>query len=212
VCHACLSNNSFQRLNWTWQTVEMDFLEVPSMCFEKFIFDPSVLKQLSKHYVTGETLPESLRLDLVRARNCSDGRSWLRVVEFSRFDFLIHSKAPPPSSTWEHIRAEWARKTMGITLPDELLFPTWCNLDHMVTGYNSGYYSYLWSEVIASALFAKFEEKGDFLDPELGMRLRKTVLEPCARYSGKTMVRNFLGHDATDEPFRASVYEGFERK
>ncbi len=40
----------------------------------------------------------------------------------------------------------------------------------------SGYYSYLWSEVISCALFAEFERKGDFLDPELGMKLRKTVL------------------------------------
>jgi Zn-dependent oligopeptidase len=46
------------------------------MCFEKFVFDASILSVLSKHYQTGECLPEDLRQNLVRARNSSDGRAW----------------------------------------------------------------------------------------------------------------------------------------
>jgi Zn-dependent oligopeptidase len=77
----------------------------------------------------------------------------------------------------------------------------------MVTGYASGYYSYLWSEMVACDLFSKFEEKGDFLDPELGMKLRQTVLEPCCLYTGKEMVEKFLGRPVSTKSFENSVYK-----
>jgi Zn-dependent oligopeptidase len=207
VCHACLSNSGYQRLNWTWTAVEMDFLEVPSVCFEKFIFDKKILEILSKHYVTGQVLPEKLRQDLVKARNASDGMAWTRVISSAKLDFMIHSANPYPSDLWEKYEFDLRRKLIGIVCPVEFeSIPAWCSFEHMSTAYNSGYYSYLWSEVVACSIFSLFEEKGDFLDPVLGMRLRKTILEPCASLPGKEMVRNFLGKDFDEEAFKRSIY------
>jgi len=207
VCHACLSNSSYQRLNWTWTAVEMDFLEVPSVCFEKFIFDKKILEILSKHYVSGKPLPEELRQDLVKARNVSDGMAWSRFISMAKLDLMIHSANPYPPELWKKYQVDIWKQLVGLTYPFEFeSLPSWTSFEHMSTAYNSGYYSYLWSDVVASAIFSKFQEKGDFLDPTLGMKLRQTVLEPCASLSGTEMVRNFLGHDFDEEAFKKTIY------
>lgn len=207
ACHACLSNSIYQRLNWTWTAVEMDFLEVPSLCFEKFIFDKKILEILSKHYVTGKTLPEELRKDLVRARNASDGMDWERLIASAKLDLMIHSAKPDPSDLWEKYNFDVWRQLVGLNIPAEFEnMPSWASFEHMSTAYNSGYYSYLWSEVVASDIFSMFQKKGDFLDPILGMKLRKTILEPCASLPATQMVRNFLGRDADEEAFRKTIY------
>lgn len=207
VCHACLSNARYQRLNWTWKAVEMDFLEVPSMCFEKFVFDANILRLLSKHYQSSEPLPEHLRRGLVRARNASDGWAWTRLISMARVDFRMHSSSPGGPDDWTKQQAHQLRTLFHVKLDAQDEHPSWASWDHMVTGYNASYYSYLWSEVTACALFNAFEECGDFLNPQLGAKLRKTVLEPCASLTGREMVRNFLGKDASEEAFRKSIFE-----
>jgi peptidyl-dipeptidase Dcp len=67
-------------------------------------------------------------------------------------------------------------------------------------GYAAGYYSYLWSEVLAADAFAAFEETGDLYDPAVAARLREFVLsagyvrEPAAAW------RAFRGRDPAPEP------------
>lgn len=71
---------------------------------------------------------------------------------------------------------------------------------HLIAGYNAGYYSYLWSEVVAIHLYMYFKEQG-LLNDEVGYKLRKTILEPCASIPATEMIKNFLGTPFSIDPY-----------
>ena len=93
------------------------------------------------------------------------------------------------------------------------LFITLCTLaprhslrarTHQCYGYDAGFYGYLWSEVFAHEICAKFEQSpGGLLDSEMGRRLRQTILEPCASKSAMDMMTAFLGRKPTADAFCA---------
>ena len=57
------------------------------------------------------------------------------------------------------------------------------HFDHVFSGdgYSSGYYSYMWSEVMDADAFAAFRETGDVFDPAVAARLAEHILAPAAR-------------------------------
>jgi thimet oligopeptidase len=59
-------------------------------------------------------------------------------------------------------------------------------------GYDAGYYGYLWSEVFAADLFARFQQVG-CMDAALGRRYREQILAPGGAQDGSAMLRTFLG-------------------
>ena len=196
------------------------------MCFEKFIYDDKVLKNLSKHFATGKEIPNDLQKSLVKAKNSNEGYAWTRLISFAKFDLLLHSKDYPAPEDWNCIKCQFNRDLLGLEIAKEYEFPSWAGWTHMGSGYNSSYYSYLQSEVTACSIFSAFESCGNFLDPELGMRLRKTVLAPCARKNGKVthlfylffflrftngdsskdLVVDFLGKESDEQAFIKLIY------
>jgi thimet oligopeptidase len=69
-------------------------------------------------------------------------------------------------------------------------------------GYDAGYFGYLWSEAYAADLFSEFEAKRpNVMDPSLGRKYRDTILAPCATVDGDAMLQNFLGREASLDPF-----------
>ena len=74
---------------------------------------------------------------------------------------------------------------------------------HLISGYVSQYYSYLWSEVYSADLFSVFEKEGLF-NKELGMRYRKTILAPGGSVDSIENVKKFLGRDPNDKAFLKS--------
>jgi Zn-dependent oligopeptidase len=74
---------------------------------------------------------------------------------------------------------------------------------HLMSGYVSAYYSYLWSEVYSADLFSIFEKEGLF-NKELGMRYRKTILAPGGSVDSIDNVKKFLGRDPNDKAFLKS--------
>ena len=75
---------------------------------------------------------------------------------------------------------------------------------HPVTGYDAGYYSYLWSETIAHDLFDSFKKKSVF-DVATGQKYREAILDPGATRGGIEMLRNFLGRDPCVDAFVKSL-------
>ena len=76
---------------------------------------------------------------------------------------------------------------------------------HVATGYGAGYYSYLWSEVVAADLRTAFG--ADLLDPAVGARYRKTVLANGSQVLPQELVHRFLGRDSNSQAF----YEDLQR-
>ncbi len=72
--------------------VEWDAVEFPSQFLENFAYEPKVLKLFAKHYESGEILSDEMIDKLIRAKNFQSGMFMLRQLEFSLFDFELHSK------------------------------------------------------------------------------------------------------------------------
>jgi thimet oligopeptidase len=81
------------------------------------------------------------------------------------------------------------------------MFPA--SFSHIVGGMAAGYYSYLWSEAIALEMLSAFAP--NMLDPEGGMRFREHVLSQGAQREEIDIVRSFLGHAPSNEPFLAAI-------
>jgi Zn-dependent oligopeptidase len=119
----------------------------------------------------------------------------------STFDLTLHSPgghALDLETTWQQLRA---KHVPGV--PHTPGAAPWASWLHMTTGYNAGYYGYLWSEVFAKDLYAQFTARGPAgpLDTELGMKFRKDILEPCAILPGSQMLRDFLGREPSSDAF-----------
>jgi len=71
---------------------------------------------------------------------------------------------------------------------------------HIFGGYESQYYSYLWSKVYSCELFEKFKEQG-LLDPAIGMKYRKTILAPGGSRDSLESLKVFLGREPNNKAF-----------
>ena len=78
------------------------------------------------------------------------------------------------------------------------------SFDHLMGGYDAGYYGYLWAEVIALDFFSEFQKYGLF-NPEIGKKFRKEILAVGGSYEEEDLVKNFLGRKVSNEPFLKNI-------
>jgi Zn-dependent oligopeptidase len=196
VMHSILANATYSRLNWRWNAVEQDFLEAPSMMFENWCYEEEVLAKISSHYQTGEVMPKDLQRNLVKAKIANLGFLYRRLIFMSLFDLAVHS---PNGHT--DIENKWIELKLKHTkiphVPGTAPYATW---QHLTTGYNAGYYGYLWSEVISKDLYSRFQKEG-VLSKVVGSELRRYILEPCAAKGASQLLTDFLKRNFNSEAF-----------
>jgi oligopeptidase A len=171
---------------------EWDAVELPSQLLEDFAWDRDVLTGMSGHEETGEQLPAELYGRMLAAKNFQSGLFLVRQVEFSLFDILLHlgTLGSDPMEVIEAVRDEVA----VIRPPAWNRFPYAFN--HIFSGsYASGYYSYLWAEVLAADGFDRFVEAG-LVDRATGDLLREEILSRGATRPARESFRAFRGRDA----------------
>jgi len=171
---------------------EWDAVELPSQLMEDFAWDRSVLTSMSGHYETGEPLPAELFEGTLKARHFQSGMALVRQIEFALFDLLLHlgTMGSDPMEVIDAVRDEVA----VIRPPEWHRFPH--SFGHIFSGgYASGYYSYLWAEVLSADAFARFAEDG-LVDRATGDLLREEVLSRGATRSAAESFRAFRGRDA----------------
>ena len=71
---------------------------------------------------------------------------------------------------------------------------------HILGGYESQYYGYLWSQVYSCDAFEQFKQNG-VMNKELGLKYRKNILGPGGSIDSDESLRNFLGRDPNDLAF-----------
>ncbi len=156
--------------------VAWDAVELPSQFLENFAWRPEVLPLISGHYQTGAPLPDDLLERLIGSRKFQAGMQMVRQLEFSMFDIGIHSADHGLSAAEITQALEAVRQQVAvIPCPDFNRFAN--SFSHIFAGgYAAGYYSYKWAEVLSADAFSAFES-GPVLDPEIGERFRKHILE-----------------------------------
>ena len=193
--HGLLSDVKFASLSGT--NVPRDFVEFPSQVMENWMSDPEVLKLYAKHYKTGEVIPDALVAKMNKANQFNAGFRTVEYMAAAYLDMAFHSlKDSDNIDAAAFEKAEMER--IGLI---EQIIPRYraTYFNHVFAGgYSSGYYSYLWSEVLDSDGFEAFKETSIF-DKETAKKLRK-VLSQGGTKPGMELYKEFRGRAPKMEP------------
>ncbi|RWR06436.1 M3 family metallopeptidase [Paenirhodobacter populi] len=170
--HQMLSDVTYQFISGT--SVSRDFVELPSQLYEHWLEVPEVLQRHAKHWKTGEPMPQALLDKLLAAQTYDQGFSTVEYVASALVDLDFHD-GPAPKDPMA--RQAEILKSIGMPHAIRMRHAT-PHFSHIFSGdgYSSGYYSYMWSEVMDADAFAAFEERGDAFDPETAEKLEKFIL------------------------------------
>ncbi|MGY4524827.1 M3 family metallopeptidase [Pseudomonas sp. TE21394] len=174
-----------------------DGVELVGKLFERWVWDADYLVAISAHQLDGSPL------DRARVGECLDRMRQLGVEEIARdlslalFDFDLHA-TPNDGRTLEQRLGE-ARERCGYWPLADFEHPAHA-FDHLVDGYDAGYYAYLWSDVHAFDLFTRFEAAG-LLDRATGRELQEALFAPGASRPLREGIEAFLGRAASHVPY-----------
>ena len=153
--------------------VEWDAVELPSQFMENFCWEWDVVRHMTKHVDSGETLPRALFDKMLLAKNFQSGMHTVRQIEFSLFDMHLHDDFDPAHNPLDLLQR--VRDQVAVLRPPAYnRFPN--NFSHIFAGgYAAGYYSYKWAEVLSADAYSLFEENG-VLNAEVGHRFWSEIL------------------------------------
>ncbi len=169
--HGLLSNVTYPSVSGT--SVERDFVELPSQLYEHWFMHPQVLKRFARHYRTGKPLPEALLRKIKAARNFNQGFATVEYVAAAIVDLELHALEDADRLDVDAFETETLAR---IGAPAEIgMRHRIPHFQHIIGGYASGYYSYMWSEVMDADAFSAFEEAGDIFDAKLAAKLHDHI-------------------------------------
>lgn len=187
--HGLLSNCTYNSLSGT--AVARDFVELPSQVLEHWALHPTVLKMYAKNYKTGEVIPDELIKKIQDAANFNQGFQTTELVAAALLDMDWHTIEKVQDID---VRAfeKGALDKIGL-IPEIIVRYRSPYFAHIFDGgYSSGYYSYLWSEVLDADAFQLFEEKGVF-DQESAKAFREYVLSKGGTEDPMILYKKFRG-------------------
>ncbi|HEY1727622.1 MAG TPA: M3 family metallopeptidase [Candidatus Baltobacteraceae bacterium] len=177
-----------------------DFVEAPSQMLENWVWQPSILKQLSSRYDTGAPMPDALIKKLIASRYVDQNYAYTRQAFYALVDMKYHTLG-------EHVDTTkvWA-DLLPKTTPSAFVPGTYpeAGFGHLMGGYDAGYYGYLWSKVYAQDMFTRFQRQG-LESPIAGAAYRADILAPAQTYEPDQEVTKFLGRPMSPDAFYASL-------
>ena len=174
--------------------VEWDAVELPSQFMENWCWEQDAIPLISKHYQSGESLPDSLLQKMLAAKNFQSGLQMLRQLEFALFDFLLHMQPPPRDAAGIQRLLDDVRQQVTV-VPVAAFNRFQHSFTHIFAGgYAAGYYSYKWAEVLSADAFSAFEENGIF-DRATGEKFLATILSQGGAHDAMQHFVAFRGRE-----------------
>ena len=170
--HQMLSNVTYERVSGT--SVARDFVELPSQLYEHWLEVPEVLSEFATHAETGEPMPEELLTRMLAATTYDMGFQTVEYVASAMVDLEFHL-GDPPSDPMQ--RQAEVLDALGMPRGVAMRHAT-PHFAHVFSGdgYSSGYYSYMWSEVMDADAFDAFIEAGDPFDADTSRKIEQHIL------------------------------------
>ena len=187
--HQMLSDVTFASISGT--SVARDFVELPSQLYEHWLEVPEVLTQYATHAETGAPMPPEMLARVLEAANFDQGFQTVEFVASALVDLEFHS-GPAPADPMQK-QAE-VLEAIGMPRAIAMRHAT-PHFAHVFAGdgYSSGYYSYMWSEVMDADAFAAFEEAGDPFDPATARALSDHILSRGGSVDAAELYTRFRG-------------------
>ena len=174
--HGMLSNCQYNSLSGT--SVARDFVEMPSQFNESFASIPEVFDNYARHCETGQPMPADLKERMLKSINFQTAYALGENLAATCLDMAWHMLAPEDVPTPEKAAQFETDALRQIGLLNPQIPPRYSTsyFNHVFGGgYAAGYYSYLWTEVLAVNIANVFAQRGA-LKPETGQDLRDKIL------------------------------------
>jgi peptidyl-dipeptidase Dcp len=172
-------------------SVARDFVELPSQLYEHWLEVPQVLATHARHHATGVPMPDALRDRLLAAATYDQGFATVEFLASALVDLAFHD-GPPPADPMAMQTQVLERLGLPRAIPMRHATPHFAHV-FAGDGYSSGYYSYMWSEVMDADAFAAFEEAGDPFDPATAQALETHILSAGGAADAETLYLRFRG-------------------
>lgn len=176
--------------------VDRDYVELPSQIHEHWAFEPSLLKEYAHHYKTGAVIPDSLIAKIEASSTHNQGFTTTELAGAALLDLAWGHLNPAEGETVD-VEAFEAQVANKLGMPRQVKYRYRSPYFKHVfgsDGYASGYYTYLWAEVLDTDGFELFREKGVF-DPATAKLFRENVLEMGGSEDPMVLYVKFRGHE-----------------
>jgi peptidyl-dipeptidase Dcp len=171
--HGMLSNVTYPQVAGT--SVLRDFVEFPSQVLEHWVAEPQILQKFAVHYKTGKPIPKELLDKIIASQTFNQGFATVSYTSSALVDLAYHSLTDAKGLDPDKFERETLDK---LGMPKEIVMRHRSpHFSHIFSGdgYSSGYYSYMWAEVLDADGFNAFKEAGDIFDPALSKKLYENV-------------------------------------
>jgi peptidyl-dipeptidase Dcp len=187
--HQMLSDVTYESISGT--SVARDFVELPSQLYEHWLEVPEVLSEFATHAETGQPMPRDLLDRLLAASTYDMGFQTVEYVASALVDLAFHDGSAPADPM-----ARQAEVLAKLGMPHAIgMRHATPHFAHVFAGdgYSSGYYSYMWSEVMDADAFQAFQEAGGAFDPDTAKRLEAAILSRGGSDEAETLYTRFRG-------------------
>lgn len=181
-------------------SVKRDFVEMPSQMFEEWMWDKDIIKMVSSHYKTGESLSDELIEKKIKLKKFNYGYFVIRqcMLSFLALDYFDEGKNKNTDKIAKdlyeyyikHIRFEPETHSQA-------------SFGHL-TGYGAKYYGYMWSKTFSLDLWSLIKKKG-ILDQNIGKKFSESILAKGGSVHPNILLKNFLGREPKIEAFLEEI-------
>ena len=196
--HGMLSKCQYNRLSGT--DVARDFVEMPSQFNESFASIPEIFDHYARHCETGQPMPADLKERMLTSINFQPCYSLGENLAATCLDMAWHVMATEKVPTADEAAAFETEALKAVGLQNEQIPPRYRTsyFNHVWgSGYAAGYYSYLWTEVLAVNIANVFSQRGP-LKPETGTEFCEKILSRGNTGDLMQMFSDFTGMAAPD--------------
>ena len=196
--HGILSDCQYNKLSGT--SVARDFVEMPSQFNESFAAIPEVFDHYARHCETGEPMPAELKERMLKSINFQTAYALGENLAATCVDLAWHMLPSDKIPTADQALAFETEALKNVGLLDAQIPPRYYTsyFNHVWGGgYAAGYYSYLWTEVLAVNIADVFAKRGPLL-PETGQDMRDKILSRGNTGDLMQMFTDFTGMKQPD--------------
>ena len=178
---------------------EWDFVEAPSQMLEEWAWDAEVLATFARN-ADGETIPADLVASMRRAEQFGKGLYAAQQMSYAARSYWFHAQPTDDLTAYgDELQARYS------VFPPLAGAHMHCAFGHL-DGYSSGYYTYMWSLVIAKDLFSAFD-RDDLFASDVALAYRDKVLARGGREDAADLVADFLGRPYSFDSWAAWLAE-----
>ena len=187
--HQMLSDVTYESVSGT--SVARDFVELPSQLYEHWLDLPEVLGRFATHAESGAPMPAAMLKNVLAAARYDMGFQTVEYVASALVDLAFHDGVAPADPM---VRQAEVLAEIGMPRAIGMRHAT-PHFAHVFAGdgYSSGYYSYMWSEVMDADAFAAFQEAGGAFDPKTARALETHILSTGGSADAAELYTAFRG-------------------